>query len=185
MLYTVPMQKTSLGVKYILADLKNAHTYFEQTMDGVTKEVAHFAPPGKANPIAGVYAHLIFSEDFFVHFFLKKTKPLFETTWKDKTCISSLQPTEWVNEYPKWLKEVTIEIPKVHEYAKAVFSATEKYIESLEDSDLEQSIDMSMFGMGSRTQGDMIHMMILGHVWSIMGEIAVLKGIQGLKGYPF
>jgi len=174
-----------IAVKFILEDLRNAHKYLEQTMEGVDAKVAHHNPEGTANPISGIYAHLIFSEDFFLNFFLKKTQPLFETTWKDKTGISSLQPTEWVTEYPKWLKEVKIEIPKVYDYTKAVFAETEKYIESLEDSDLEKKIDMSMFGMGDREQGDMIHMMILGHIWSIMGEISVLKGIQGLKGYPF
>ncbi len=179
------MQKNSIAIKYILEDIKNSHKYLEQTMDGVTNEVAHFSPQGTANPIAGVYAHLVFSEDFFLHAFLNKTQPLFETTWKDKTGISSLQPTEWINEYPKWLKEVKITVPEVFEYAKAVFGETEKYIESLEDADLVKEIDMSMFGMGGRTQGDMIHMMLLGHIWSIMGEISVLKGIQGLKGYPF
>ena len=179
------MKTESLAIKYILADLKNAHTYLHQTMEGVTNEVAHFQPDGKANPISGIYAHLIFSEDFFLHFFLKQSKPLFESTWKGKTGISENQPTEWVTAYPAWLKTVKVEIPKVHEYAKAVFTDTEKYIESLDDADLETNIDMSMFGMGERTQGDLIHMMILGHIWSIMGEIAVLKGIQGLKGYPF
>lgn len=179
------MKNNSIAVKYILADLKNAHMYIQQTMEGVTQNVAHFSPPGTANPIAGIYAHLIFSEDFFLHFFLTKTQPLFDSTWKDKTGISSPQPTEWEHEYPRWLKEVKIAIPKVYDYTKAVFSETEKYLESLQDNDLETEIDMSMFGMGKRTQGDMIHMMILGHLWSIMGEIAVLKGIQGLKGYPF
>lgn len=179
------MKNTSLAVSYIQSDLVNAHTYLGQTMDGVTDEVAHYSQTGKANPIAGTYAHLIFSEDFFVHFFLKKTKPLFETTWKDKTGISELQPTDWVEAYPKWLKTVKIIIPNVYEYAKAVFTETEDYVKTLQDADLEKQIDMSMFGMGMRTQGDMIHMMILGHIWSIMGEISVLKGIQGLKGYPF
>jgi len=179
------MQNNKIAVKLILEDLKNSHKYFEQTMDGVTNEVAHYMPAGTANPISGVYAHLIFSEDFFLNFFLKKSQPLYETTWKDKTGISSLQPTEWVTEYPKWLKEVKISVPEVYEYAKAVFKTSEEYIETLEDSDLEKPVDMSSFGMGERTQGDMIHMMILGHIWSIMGEISVLKGIQGLKGYPF
>ena len=179
------MNKNSIATKYILEDLKKAHTYLEQTMEGVTNDIAHLAPAGTANPIAGVYAHLVFSEDFFLNFFLKKTQPLFETEWKDKTGISSLQPTEWEHAYPKWLKEVTISIPDVYAYAKAVFATTEEYISGLEDSDLEKTVDMSMFGMGDKPQGEMIHMMILGHVWSIMGEIAVLKGIQGLKGYPF
>lgn len=179
------MNTQSPAITYILEDLKNAHKYLAQTMEGVTPEIAHFSPPGTANPIAGIYAHLIFSEDFFVQFFLKKDKSLFETSWKEKTGISEPQPSDWQEAFPKWLKTVKIEMPNVYEYAKAVFENSETYIASLTDKDLEKDIDMSMFGMGSRKQGDMIHMMILGHVWSIMGEIAVLKGIQGLKGYPF
>lgn len=175
----------NIATKYILADCKNAHQYFMQTMDGVTNEVAAFVPEGKANPIAGVYAHLLFSEDFFLHFFLKKTTPLFDAAWKGKTGISEPQPTEWEKEYPAWLKRVTVDIKTSTSYAEAVFTETEKYIEGLTDEDLEKPVDMSMFGMGERSQGDMIHMMILGHIWSIMGEIAVLKGIQNLKGYPF
>lgn len=159
--------------------------YIRQTLDGVTQEVAHYAPPHKANPIAGVYAHLLFSEDFFTQFFLKGTKPLFETTWKDKTGISELQPTEWVNEYPKWLKLVKIDMKKSNKYADVVFAATEDYIASLQDKDLEKEIDMSMFGMGKRPLGEFLTGMIIGHIWSIMGEISVLKGIQDLKGYPF
>ena len=114
-----------------------------------------------------------------------RVKPVRIRAVKAKTGISSIQHTEWEHAYPKWLKEVTISIPDVYAYAKAVFATTEEYISGLEDSDLEKTVDMSMFGMGDKPQGEMIHMMILGHVWSIMGEIAVLKGIQGLKGYPF
>jgi hypothetical protein len=44
---------------------------------------------------------------------------------------------------------------------------------------------MSAMGMGKRKVYDFITNLISGHAYSIMGEIAVLKGIQGLKGYPF
>ena len=174
-----------IAIKRLLKDLKDAHTYVEQTMEGVTDEVASFSPGGTANPIAGTYAHLVFSEDFFNQFFLMNTKPLFESDWKDKTGISELQPTDWQVAYPKWLKTVTIDTSKVHEYAKAVFDSTEKYVATLKDTDLEKSVDMSAFGMGSRSLGDFLGAMIIGHANNIMGEIAVLKGIQGLKGYPF
>lgn len=173
------------AVTYILNDLKRAHEYMEQTMEGVTNEVAAFKPPGTANPIAGTYAHLVFSEDFFTHFFLQGKQPLFETAWKDKTGISELQPTEWEHAYPKWLKTVQIDVPKAQKYAKAVYKATEDFVAGLSDKDLEKDVDMSMFGMGARPMGDFINNMILGHTWSIMGEVSVLKGIQGLKGYPF
>jgi hypothetical protein len=175
----------NLATQVLLTQLKAAHSTLEQTMEGVTDEVAHFMPPGKANPIAGTYAHLVFSEDMFMHGFLMQTKPLMETTFKDKTGASEVHPTEWVTAYPKWLKEVKVDIKQLREYAKAVFAESEKYVESLTDEDLEKDVDMSSFGMGTIKAYELIANLISGHAYPIMGEISVLKGIQGLKGYPF
>ncbi|MGH7204007.1 MAG: DinB family protein [Candidatus Levyibacteriota bacterium] len=175
----------NLATQILLQQLKAAHTTLEQTMEGVTDQIAHFVPPGKANPIAGTYAHLVFSEDFFIHAFLKKTQPLMETTFKDKTGASEIQPTDWEVAYPKWLKEVKLDTKQFREYAKAVFAESETYVASLTDADLEKDVDMNALGMGKRKASDFIANLITGHVYPIMGEISVLKGIQGLKGYPF
>jgi hypothetical protein len=175
----------SLAVRILLEQLKAVHGVLEQTMDGVTDEVAHFMPPGKANPIAGTYAHAVFSEDLFIHNFLKKTKPLMETTFKDKTGASEVHPMDWEVAYPKWLKEVKVDIKQFRKYAKAVFAESEAYVASLTDADLEKDVDMSAFGMGKKKTYDFIANLISGHAYPIMGEISALKGIQGLKGYPF
>lgn len=172
-------------ITLLLEQLKDAHGVVEATMDGVTDEVAAFMPPGKANPIAGTYAHLLMSEDFFIKGLLKHEKPLFETEWKDKTGASEVQPTEWETAYPKWLKEVKLDVTQAREYAKAVFAASEAYFSSLIDDDLSKDIDMSMFGMGNRPLSGVLSSIIIGHCRDINGEISVLKGIQGLKGYPW
>jgi hypothetical protein len=65
----------NIAITYMHMELKNAHTYLTQTMEDVTDEVAHFTPEGKANPIAGTYAHLVFSEDFFTQGIWKGEKP--------------------------------------------------------------------------------------------------------------
>jgi hypothetical protein len=154
-------------------------------MADVTDEVAAFMPPGTANPIAGIYAHLILGEDMFLHMILKKTEQLSESSWKDKTGFSSPHPMEWQTEYPKWLKTVKMDTQKAKEYASAVFQATEKYVANLTDEDLEKEVDMTAFGWGNMKQGEFLSNLITGHTASITGEIAVLKGLQGLKGYPF
>lgn len=175
----------TLSVKILVQQLHASHDVLEQTMEGVTDEVAHFMPPGTANPIAGTYAHVVFSEDMFLHGFLMKSSPLFETTFKDRTGASELQPSEWQVAYPKWLREVRLDVKKFREYAKAVFEETEAYVATLSDEDLEKDIDMSAFGMEPKKTYDFIANLLSGHIYPIMGEIAVLKGIQGLKGYPF
>lgn len=173
------------AVNLLLEQLKDAHQWLEATMEGVTDEVAAFVPPGKANPIAGTYAHLVMSEDFFVNGLLKGEKPLMMTDFKDKTGASETQPTEWEKAYPKWLREVKLDIKTFREYAKAVYAASETYVSSLTDVDLAREIDMSMFHMPKRSVGSILGGFVICHARDIMGEISVLKGIQGLKGYPF
>lgn len=169
----------------LLEQLQAVHGALEQTMDGVTDEVAQFMPPQKANPIAGTYAHLVFSEDFFVQGILQGKKPVFETDFKGKTGASEIQPIEWETAYPKWLKEVTVDIKAFREYAKAVYTASETYVSSLTDAELEKDVDMSAYGMGKKKVYYVIGNMLSAHANSVMGEISLLKGIQGLKGYPF
>lgn len=178
------MSKT-LPQKILHTQLKEAHMYVLQTLDGVTDEVAAFQPEGRANPIAGTFAHLVFSEDFFIHTLIQGEVPLFDTTWKDKTGASELQPTEWESAYPAWLRTVTVNMEAFTTYANAVFAASEAYVEQCSDKELERSVDMSMFGMGERAVHSILGGMVIGHARDIMGEISVLKGIQNLKGYPF
>lgn len=179
------VMNNNFAVTLLLDQLKDAHKNLELTLDGVTNEIAAFQPEGKANPIAGTYAHVIMSEDFFVHGLLQGKPTLFDTEWKDKTGASEIQPTEWETAYPKWLREVKVDIEEMKKYAQVVFSESEKYIESLTEEDLSKEIDMSMFGMGKRTVASVISGMLISHMNQIVGEVSVLKGIQGLKGYPY
>ncbi len=173
------------AVAILLEQLKEAHKWTDETMKGVTDKVAAYMPPGKANPIAGTYAHLIMSEDFFTHMLIQQKPPLCQTKFKDKTGADSLQPTEWETQYPKWLREVKVNMKQFQKYAKAVNKASEAYVASLTDKDLLKPVDMSMFGMDKRPLHAVLTGYIIGHANAIMGEIAVLKGIQDLKGYPF
>lgn len=177
---------SNLSTSIIADSIKDVHKNFIATLDGVTDEVSNFMPEGKANPIAGTYAHMVFSEDFFINGLIQGKTPLFESEeFKDKTGASEVQPSDFAEAYPKWLKEVTLDLESFATYRDAVFAQSEKYIESLTAEDLEKEIDMSMFGMGGRPLHNVLTGIIIGHAASIMGEISVLKGIQGLKGYPF
>jgi len=45
---------------------KQGHEFLEGTMQGVTSEMAHWPPPGKAQALGANYAHVLISEDFLV-----------------------------------------------------------------------------------------------------------------------
>ena len=67
-------------------------------------------------------------------------------------------------------------------YALAVFTATDAYVHSLKDGDLDRMVDTPA---GKMPVGGILTGLVAGHMSSIAGEISALKGCQGKKGYPF
>ncbi|WP_236601584.1 DinB family protein [Ktedonobacter sp. SOSP1-52] len=74
--------------------------------------------------------------------------------------------------------------PTARGYAQAVHAATDAYLATLTDEDLARVLDLTSVGFGQMTVGALLNRMVLGHVDNMTGEISVLKGLQGAKGYP-
>ena len=68
------------------------------------------------------------------------------------------------------------------EYGKAVFAATDTYVDGLSETDLAKEIDF----MGRKMPLVAFFLGVMcTHSANHAGEISTLKGLQGLKGYPF
>jgi hypothetical protein len=174
------------ALQLIKEELKNAHETFEATMADVTDEQLHKDPGGKALPIGAVYAHLVFSEDQIVHGMLQGKPALSETTWKDKTGAAAPMPAmdaNWSVNHEAWAKSVQIDLAKLHEFAQAVYADTDAYVNSLTDEDLEKEIDLGAWG--KQKVAYLLYGFIIGHTFSLTGEISAIKGVHGAKGYPF
>ncbi len=166
--------------------LKEAHELFINTSADIKEEHVHKDPGGKAFPIGATYAHLIFSEDAILHGMIQGKAPLFETEWKNKTGADTPMPAmdeKWSAANEEWSKHVKIDMAQMKEYTNAVFAATETYINSLKDEDLEKEIDLGSWG--KKTVAQLLAGFIIGHTYSLAGEISALKGVQGVTGYPF
>jgi hypothetical protein len=74
-------------------------------------------------------------------------------------------------------------LPSFREYAKAVYAATDAYVAGLGPADLERKVDTGF--VGEQTVGFVVGNILVWHVAEHNGEIAALKGAQGLKGLPF
>lgn len=174
------------ALQLIKEEIQNARETFEGTAADITSEQLHSDPGGKALPLGAQYAHLIFSEDAIVHGMLQGKQALFETSWKDKTGASIPMPAmdaEWSVANEQWAKSVKIDLTKLREYSKAVNSATDEYVDSLTDESLDKEIDLGEWG--KKTVAHLLYSFIIGHTNSLAGELSVLKGLQGAKGYPF
>ncbi len=71
----------------------------------------------------------------------------------------------------------------MQEYAKAVFAATDAYMATLSDTDIEREVDLG--GWGKKTVAELLYSFIIGHTNNLSGELSALKGVHSLKGYPF
>ena len=129
---------------------------------------------------ASVYAHAVFSEDAIVNGMLQGKPPLFQSGgWEAKTGVA------FPGEQPslgEWAKDFRMDYPKFKAYADAVFAQTDAYIGGLSDSDLDEKKPTPI---GEQSLGWVITSLLGTHMPQHVGEIAALKGVQGLKGLPF
>jgi hypothetical protein len=153
----------------------------ESTMADVEATHAHWTPPGKALPLGALYVHVLTAEDFFIQGLLKGGVPLWDSSWKGNMGLSEPRPPRG-QPWEDWARRVRIDMPKLREYAKAVFAATDAYVDSLSEGDLEKEIQFN--DRKIRLAGFFLGVMCT-HCANHTGEISTLKGLQGLKGYPF
>jgi hypothetical protein len=180
---------TNPAVAFIREGAQLGHWYLAGTMADVTAEQAHYAPPGRANPIGATFAHVVCSEDLIVNGMLRQQTPLLASSHANTTGLSEPMPMprspDWGEAYGAWARRVQVDLAALKTYAEAVYAGTDTYLASLSDSDLERELDLSEVGFGTRKLGWMLNLLVLNHIGTETGEISVLKGIQGAKGYPF
>ncbi len=170
--------------------LSAGHGVLEATMADVTAAVAAWNPPGTALPIGACYAHVVVAEDGMVNGVLKGGVPLFLGAWAGKTGLSALPPgpdptggpmPDWTG----WARTVTVDLAALRRYAAAVYAASDAFMAGLADADLAHPLDLTAFGLGMRTVGFFLTEGLAPHAFVHSGEIACLKGLQGLKGSPY
>ena len=162
------------------AQLRHAHFVYNGTTADVTPEGAHWQPGGVASSVAAAMAHVVFDEDLLMGI-LYGQPPLAMTTFAGKTGISDPQPIVT----PEWVKSVRLDLPIFRKYTEAVFAATDQSMARLTDAELDREVDLSMMGMGKQSLAWCFDVIIIGHLHNLAGEISAVKGMQGLKGYPF
>jgi hypothetical protein len=162
--------------------LAGGHDILEQTVADCAPETLHKNLPGATiTNIGSIYAHIVFSEDMIIQGMLQQKPPVYQAQgWATRTNVAMpAAPMMSV----EWGKSVRMELASFREYAKAVYAATDAYIGTLSDAGLQRKVDTGF--VGEQTVAFILANICSWHVAEHGGEIAALKGVQGLKGLPF
>jgi hypothetical protein len=172
------MSNQQNAVNLLREQYKESFNWLQGTMQEVTDEVAHKVLGERVATIAGHAAHAVSGLDFLILATVAGRAPLMMSSFQGKSGIS--EPPPQGQDWLAWGQCVKLDLPAFHAYATAVFQAVDEYLASLHDDDLPVEIETAF---GKQTKGWWFNIMEL-NTYSHTGEIACLKGLQGLKGYP-
>jgi len=156
------------------------HDYLEAAIDGCEPETLTRVFPGATiGAILPIYIHAVDSEDWcFQQLIQNKPKLIESSKWYERWGVT---PPGLGGEVD-WSK-VNVPLGELREYAKAVYAATDEWLNRATDADLDQQIDWHSGQKKSAAWviADTVHVHLSFHA----GEISSLKGVMGLKGLPW
>ena len=145
-------------------------------IQGLTKDDLLWAPPGVANPIGTTLLHVLIGEDRLIQSALQGKPSLWEAgRWYEQIGIISLpvRGHDWIG-----VDLALLHAPALFAYAQAVEQATATYLHLLNDTHLEEQVEV--YGQ-AQSRAEALFSIII-HNMSHAGEIAALKGLQGIRG---
>ena len=166
-------------VALVRSNVSDAHWLLEHVVSEVAEEQLHWAPPGTANTIAATYAHVVGSEDAFVQETLLEGMALAKSAWAGRSGISRpilRRGSDWF----QWSRRVRVDLGAARAYAAAVYAATDAYLAGLDADAL--ALPPSAPVPGGQPLSWLINNLLVEHAALHAGEIAVLRGLQGLRG---
>lgn len=158
------------------------HGTLGQVMSDCNEETAHKTLPGSTTEsIAAIYAHVMFSQDVIANVMLAGKQPVYQSGgWEAKTGVPF--PNGAPSLAGDWAKTIAMKLPEFHEYGKAIQQSVDGYLADLGDSEMQKKVTGPF---GEQTVEWIVVNLLGTHLPSHTGEIAALKGVQGLKGLPF
>jgi hypothetical protein len=164
---------------YIQQQMGNAHQQVDAVMRDMTEEQFNWSPPGTINPISAILIHVLGGEDYFVQAILQDKPRCWEAQkWVEKIGIQA--PPDPGHSWDEF-KTIKISVAPVLDYGRALREATDTYLANLTAEELDRQVN---FAGKLRSVAEVLMILVV-HIASHAGEIAAVKGMQGIKGLPF
>lgn len=167
------------ATEYIQRQLTSARRVADAAMQETTDEQLNWVPSGTVNSIGAALLHVVAAEDSFIQKMIQARPMLWETgEWAAKIGVPI--PPGMGKGWDE-LKKQSLTLPPLLAYQEAVRAATDAYLADLTPVELDRQINMMG---GQRPVADALSILVV-HIAYHSGEIAAVKGMQGLKGLPF
>jgi hypothetical protein len=114
----------------LLRQFRLAHDLLETAIEAVQQSPAASA--------TARYAQIVLCEDTTVNGALAAGIPLALSTWVGRTGVNELPLLAELTDWHAWGSRVRVDLIELRSYARAVYTSTEAYLDSLTDNALDQ-----------------------------------------------
>ncbi len=168
---------------FIRRSLDGLQASLDEAMSGLSHEQAHWRPNDKGNHIAFVAWHYTRTVDNLIRFVLQRRPTVWiEGKWDERFGLDS--KAQGTGMSPEEAVALRIsDVPAFCTYMGQVWKEVPPYLDTLTEGDLERKLTVRP--LGELTLGEVLGTVMLTHGHNHLGEIWLLRGIQGLQGSPF
>ena len=169
-------------ITFIRNYLLSLHSSLDEAIKGLSQEQAHWRPGDAGNHIAFIAWHYARTVDNMVRFvFQRRPTVWMEGKWDERFGLDSkAQGTGMTREDAVALR--ISDIPAFGAYMSEVWNETQAYLQTLNEEELGRT--MTIRPLGELTLEEVLGTTLLTHGYTHLGEIWLLKGLQGLQGNP-
>ena len=161
--------------EYLIEEFADAHRMVGAAVSDLTDEIANRKPGGTANSIAALLAHAVVVEDLIVNRFFGGGDSLFESGgWSEKTGIPASARDIWPGDW-------SLNVKAFDGYRLEVQKTTDALMAGLDPALLDQEIQAFR---NPRRGGQLLRVSGCNHIMGHLGEISLLRGVNGLAGLP-
>jgi hypothetical protein len=163
---------------YITCQFASLRGLVDAALAGLTNEQLTWIPPGTANPIGLTALHMLASEDKFIALLRGK-----ERLWQIQNWSGTFNLAEPPGFGGDWtlLRHATLTVEHLLAYQVVVRVETDFYLDALTPEALEFPVKL----FTEHDKAADVLALLISHTLVHAGELAALKGVNGVKGLPF
>jgi hypothetical protein len=169
-------------VAFIRNYLRSLQGALDEAAAGLSPEQAHWSPDGTGNHIAFVLWHYSRTVDNIIRFVLQRKPTVWmEGKWDERFGLDSRAQGTGMS--PEEASAVSIsDLGDFASYMKIVWREADEYLGTVSEGDLE--VKVIVRPLGELTLEEILGTVLLTHGYTHLGEVWLLRGLQGLQGSP-